>query len=111
MGEYTYELISPDELETNIYFLHCGYKVDEVSAPSFDHGQDHRTQTITIRERGGVHATSKGALISKGGIMLMEITLFFLYIQLTFTIQQREDIERALECGKGVMIWREAAHR
>jgi hypothetical protein len=54
---------------------------------------NHRAQDITTKKRGGVDVTSKGALISKGGIISMEIYISFFTIQLTFTIQQREDIE------------------
>ena len=87
MGEIAYGLRSPKELD--IYFLPCGYKIDETWYTSFDHGQDHRTQEIRIEEKGGVDVTSKGALISKGGIILMEFYIIF-FTYTVNNIQYRE---------------------
>ena len=117
MGEIAYGLRSPKELD--IYFLPCGYKIDETWYTSFDHGQDHRTQEIRIEEKGGVDVTSKGALISKGVIILMEYYIIFLRTQLTWQYRELPTKEvkikrryyKSISVCKGVMIWREAPHR
>jgi len=51
----------------------CLQEIGEVCCASFDHGKDHRTQEIIMKEDKRVDVTSKGAMISKGGNSLMEL--------------------------------------
>ena len=66
MGEIAYGLRSHEELEFTSLWLH--QEIDEVCCASFDNGP-HRTQEISIENTEGVDVTSKGALISRGGII------------------------------------------